>query len=499
MARNTWYRLDNVGKFYSSQAGSSNQTVFRYSATIADDIDPEALQRALEKTVAVFPNFNVCLRSGMFWHYLEQASEPPAAGPENLPICFGLHVNAKSVLFRVSYYRERINFEVSHMVSDGRGSLNFFKALIYAYVQERYDIQGVALEYDGSDSQKSENSFDKYYERNKAAATHAPKVYRLTGWRDEADPTYMEYHASAAKMLELARSYGVSMTSLLIAVIMRSIRMEMPRRDRSRAIRIDIPVDLRQFFESTTVKNFFGLAFVSYVPGENDESVESIAQAIHAQLKEATQAEQLKSRMNRMIALEKNPLLRLAPLFVKDIILAIANRLAARDTTTTVSNLGQIRIDERLAPYIRDVNILTSTVGLNFTLCSFGDDLSIGISTVYSNLDVVKNFIRYFSDQGIPGRVNINKTSEEVAEDRLEVKFETSVKRLGGQAPARNDVEDGSQTAPLGEDAEASHGKKGGKEGGARRTRRNKADGARAMKRSQEPKVSGRRKNGGRL
>ena len=435
MARNTWYRLDNVGKFYSSQAGSSNQTVFRYSATIADDIDPEALQRALEKTVAVFPNFNVCLRSGMFWHYLEQASEPPAAGPENLPICFGLHVNAKSVLFRVSYYRERINF----------------------------------------------------------------KVYRLTGWRDEADPTYMEYHASAAKMLELARSYGVSMTSLLIAVIMRSIRMEMPRRDRSRAIRIDIPVDLRQFFESTTVKNFFGLAFVSYVPGENDESVESIAQAIHAQLKEATQAEQLKSRMNRMIALEKNPLLRLAPLFVKDIILAIANRLAARDTTTTVSNLGQIRIDERLAPYIRDVNILTSTVGLNFTLCSFGDDLSIGISTVYSNLDVVKNFIRYFSDQGIPGRVNINKTSEEVAEDRLEVKFETSVKRLGGQAPARNDVEDGSQTAPLSEDAEASHGKKSGKEGGARRTRRNKADGARAMKRSQEPKASGRRKNGGRL
>ena len=75
MARDTWYRLDNVGKFYSSQAGSSAQTVFRYAATMQDDVDPAALQHALEKTAGVFPNFNVCLRSGMFWHYLEQSAQ----------------------------------------------------------------------------------------------------------------------------------------------------------------------------------------------------------------------------------------------------------------------------------------------------------------------------------------------------------------------------------------------------------------------------------------
>ena len=104
MARDTWYRLDNVGKFYSSQAGSSAQTVFRYAATMQDDVDPAALQHALEKTAGVFPNFNVCLRSGMFWHYLEQSAQVPVVQQENLPICYGLHVHAKSVLFRVSYH-----------------------------------------------------------------------------------------------------------------------------------------------------------------------------------------------------------------------------------------------------------------------------------------------------------------------------------------------------------------------------------------------------------
>lgn len=437
MARNTWYRLDNVGKFYSSQAGSPAQTVFRYTATLSDDIDEAVLGHAVERTVGVFPSFNVCLRSGMFWHYLEQVSQPPAVSRENLPICYGLHVDAKSVLFRVSYYGARINFEVSHIVSDGRGALSFFKALLYAYVQECYGVEGVDIDYDGSDYQKSEDSFDKYFERDKAESTRAPRVYRLSGWHDKADPTFIEYHLPMSRVRDVARSFGVSLTSLVIAVAICAIRDEMPRRDRHRAIRLDVPVDLRQIFDSATTKNFFGLAFVSYVP-RDDESIEAVAAQVQAQLKVAAQADSLKSRMNRMIALEKNPLLRLSPLFVKDSVLEIVARMAARETTTTVSSLGAIGIDERVAPYLRDINILTSTTGLNFLVCSFGDDLSIGISTAYSNPGIIKNFCRWFSDQGIEGRININKTREEVAEDRLEAKLESSVKRLGGQKSAHD-------------------------------------------------------------
>ncbi|MEG2025429.1 MAG: alcohol acetyltransferase, partial [Gordonibacter sp.] len=74
------------------------------------------------------------------------------------------------------------------------------------------------------------------------------------------------------------------------------------------------------------------------------------------------------------------------------------------------SSLGVIEMDESVAPYVREVNVLTSTTGINFMVCSFGDDLSIGISTVFSNLGVVKNFCRYFSSQGIEGRINTNKT-----------------------------------------------------------------------------------------
>ena len=401
--------------------------------TIVEDIDPVVLQHALEKTVAAFPGFNVSLRSGMFWHYLVPATEKPLVLKENLPICFGLHVDAKSVLFRVTYYRTRINLEVSHMVSDGRGALCFFKTLISEYVKERYGVEGVPSEQDSSDYQKSEDSFNKYYERDKAVSIRAPKVYKIAGHRDVGDPTFIEYHLPARKVLDLARSYEVSVTSLVASAIVFAIRSEMPRRSRHRAIRMDVPVDLRQYFESTTVKNFFGLAFVSYVPGDEDESIEEVVAQVHAQLKLSTQPNHLKSRMNRMVALEKNPLLRFAPLFVKDFALDIAARLTARKTTTTVSNLGQINVDKRLIPYVRGITALTSTTGMNFLLCSFDDDLCIGISTVYSNPSIIKNFCRYFSAQGIEGRININKTNEKIVEDSLEAKSEISPQRPNDQ------------------------------------------------------------------
>lgn len=417
MAKRTWYRLDNIGKFYSSQAGRSSQTVFRYSAEVADDVDPDILQHALDRAIAQFPSFNVHLLNGMFWHYLEQSEDQVLAEPEHLPICSRLHYGPKSKLFRVSYYQGRINLEVSHMISDGRGAINLFKALLHEYVAERYDVQGVPSDYDGSDSDKAENSFDKYYERSKAGSAPGTKIYRLSGMKDRTAPTFMEYHVGMRHVLDAAHACDVSLTSYMIAAIICAIRDIMPSRARHRAIRVDIPVDLRGFFKSETVRNFYGMTFVTYTPAEApdgghdgllaDEPLSDIAQHVQEQLGHATSRERIEAHMNRMVALEKNPALRLAPSPVKDWVLELARFFTDRETTTTVSNLGRITLDERLGRYVRTVNILTTPAGLNFTVCSFGDDLSIGISTVNRDLNVIKNLCRVLKAEGITGSMNI--------------------------------------------------------------------------------------------
>lgn len=306
MARTPWYRLDNVGKYYSSQAGRAGQTVFRFAATFVDSISPEALQRALDRSIALFPGFNVKLRSGLFWHYLEPADEVPQVEPERLPICAGLHADLNSVLMRVTYFRHRINLEVSHMISDGRGTLEFFKTLLNAYVVERYHATpALPSEPASTPERRNEDSYTTNYERSKAGATESEKVYHLFGWKNTAEPTFMEYHLSASAVHSAAKNMGVSVTSLVIAAVIVAIRATMPPAKRDRAIRMDVPVDLRAIFGSETLRNFFGLAFISYTPGSSDAPLEDIAHLVQTQLKTGTEPEVLKRRMNRMLKIEK--------------------------------------------------------------------------------------------------------------------------------------------------------------------------------------------------
>lgn len=376
---------------------------------MTDMVNPASLQHALNRALEIYPSFNVRLRTGFFWHYLEQSHDIALVSIENIPICHSLHVNEKSVLFRVSYFNKRINLEISHIVSDGRGTLNFFKALVTAYIQYHYGYKESEIAPYATNAQKIENSFDVHYEKDLAGSTKKPHVYHLRGAKDKLSPTYLEYHTSASQVLAIARTFEVSLTSLFIAAVICAIRDEMNDIERNKTIRLDIPVDLRNHFKSSTTKNFFGLTFVEYKPGPSNESIEVIAKHIQNQLRTGTSLDNLKKRMNQMIALEKNPFLRFAPVFLKDQVLKIAGKITARDVTGTVSSLGVINFPEYALDHIEDINVTTSPEGINFTACTFKDDLSLGMSTSFTNLSVVRNLCKQFNNLGINGRVNINK------------------------------------------------------------------------------------------
>lgn len=431
MAAPAWYRLDNVGKFYASQAGSSNQTVFRLAATMTEPVDVAALQRALDATIERFPGFNVCLRSGLFWHYLEPAKTTPTVQPETLPVCYGLHTGPKSVLFRVTYYQRRINVEVSHMISDGRGSLEFLKTLLAAYAHERYGAPVSQQPYPGSEAAKTEDSFSAHYDRDAAGATDQPKIFRLPGWKADEHFTYLELHYSAAAVHARAKAAGATVTSWLIAAVIAALRAEMPPSERNRAIHMDVPVDLRSLFGSTTLRNFFGLAFVSYTPGSADETLAQIAAQVQQQMTDGTEPTALKRRMMTMVKLEKNPFLRMAPLFVKDLALDLAAWKTAREVTCTVSSLGRVTVDEAAAPYVEGISALTSPAGLNFIISTYGDDLSIGISSRFISLRAARHLVRLLAEEGITGFANVNKEAAEVDHDLKEAQLEDRLLAAG--------------------------------------------------------------------
>ena len=121
MKNTEWYKLDNMGVYYASTKDRKNPTVFRFTATMKDDVDVINLRVALEDTMEVYPNFNVTLKKGLFWYYLEEEHHLPDIKEENKAVCARVYRSEYDILYRVSYYKKRINFEVSHILSDGRG------------------------------------------------------------------------------------------------------------------------------------------------------------------------------------------------------------------------------------------------------------------------------------------------------------------------------------------------------------------------------------------
>lgn len=406
MKSKKWYKLDNIATFYSFTS-SNVPTIFRYSVTLKEKIEKDILQQAVNETIEEFPSFNCSLKRGFFWYYLEQSDKRIIVDEEKSNICEKMYHDGDDLLIRINYFNNRINLEISHVLSDGRGSLMLFKHLIYNYLKMKHQIKDVILDDLSSSNEKCEDSFEKYYTGPKKNKKLKKKIY-LYHSKKKKNTTYLEYHISTKKVQQLAKEYEVTITALLIAVLIKSYQSKMRELDKNKVIKIDVPVDLRNYFPSSTSRNFFGLISIIYENNKANEFSE-IVKDINQQLKKNTTKEQLLIRMNQMIALEKNIIIRAVPIIIKDLALKIADNIINRNATSSVSNIGRITVDKKIEPYIENFSVLTTPKQLKLTICSYQDDLSIGMSSNYINNDIIKNFCHFFKEHNIEGIININE------------------------------------------------------------------------------------------
>ena len=66
-----WRRLDNSAKIFPMSTGKKYSTVFRLSVVLKEEIQPEILQKAVDKTLEEYEFFKVRMKAGFFWYYLE--------------------------------------------------------------------------------------------------------------------------------------------------------------------------------------------------------------------------------------------------------------------------------------------------------------------------------------------------------------------------------------------------------------------------------------------
>lgn len=411
-----WTRLDNAAKIFPPTSNNKDTKVFRFVCELYEKVEPDILQQALDKTIEYFPLYKSVLRRGAFWYYFESSTIYPIVDIESKPVCGRIYnENRRNLLFRVFYYNNRINFESFHALSDGAGAILFLKNLVYNYLVIKYKDElknnMPNLDYSASKSQKMDDSFRKYYTgKCHGKVEKVIKAYRIPGTkREEYRMLVIEGSMSVKEVLNVAHEYNTSLTIYLTALLLYSISKGMDEKKKKHPVVLSVPVNMRNFFESESARNFFSTINISYNFGENSDDFQDIIQSVIESFKKELEEERIKEHMERLIALERNPLIRIVPLPIKNTILRISDRYVDRGITSSLSNVGKITVPEVLTSYIHHFAVYTSARRPQITICSFGDILTINFSSPLVETDIQKTFFKTLSQKGIKVEIISNQ------------------------------------------------------------------------------------------
>ncbi len=411
-----WDRLDNTANLFPAIAGENATNVYRISVTLFEKIDPERLQKALDIILPKMDGFNVRLRKGFFWFYFEENGKPaPRVTAENTFPCRFIRANRNhSYLFRVTYYDKRINLEVFHVLTDGMGGINFLRELTYQYLRLSHEeLAGEGDAFDDDTSLNLDDSFVRNYKAFKPRGFERKKAYLIKAEKlPEGEFGLMHGYLPIAQMKEVCKKYDVSVNTYLVADFAYSVYVSCLKKGASdKPIRIAVPVNLRPYYDSNTTKNFFMMVSAEFHPDDKEYSFEEVLRIIDSSLKSQINKEHLEDLFSYGVGNQQNLALRLFPLPIKIVAMRIVYNQSALANTTTVTNIGKIRIDERYEPYIErfHANIAMSKGQyLKGTICAFRDDYVFTFSTVYADTSVERVFFKQLKSDGVDVRIETN-------------------------------------------------------------------------------------------
>ena len=418
-----WMKLDNAAKIYPAAKRRNWNNFFRISATLTEPVDVAVLRSALDVTARRFPSIAVRLRRGMFWYYLEQIPHSPAIQEEkSCPLAHVPFHEVRQCAFRVLVYHNRFAVEFFHALTDGTGGLTFFKTLLAEYLSQKYGLtipagDGVLGRLEEPDAEELEDSFLRYAGNVKASRKEAT-AWHLTGTPEkDGFKDLVTLMIPAPVLKECAKAHGVTVTELLCAAMMQAICQlqaeKMPQRSRRKPVKVLLPVNLRNLFPSRSLRNFASYITPEIDPRTGDYTFSEICAAVHHRMGLENNTHTLRAKFAANVASEKSPVLKVMPLFIKNIAMkAVFNAVGERKSCLCLSNLGAVELPEVMAPYVRRVDFIIGVQAAAPHDCgvvSWNGTMYINCIRSIQEPELELHFYRVLHRLGLPVKVESNQ------------------------------------------------------------------------------------------
>ena len=420
--RRDWYKLDLSAIVYPTLQRRDFSSVYRLSVVLKEEIRPEILQQAVDQALQRFPTYKAAIRTGLFWRYLEPNNRPgPFVQPDIKNPCMPMNFRGNNrYLLRIYYYQNRISLEAHHSLGDGSGGMYVLQTITAVYLRllgHQISNGGFVLDiHEEPDPEELEDAYMRYANAKVCPPRPAEKTYRVRGTRE---PFYtlniIDGILSVREVMEVAKKYQATITEYLNAVLLYALLQKQEKEWHLglRPVRIAMPVNLRRFFPSKTLRNFITMIYPSIDPRLGEWSFDEIIRHVHNYMRYYINEKFLRGDITTNANTQRNPVIRVVPLFIKDFVVRqFYTKVQDRNSSAGLTNMGAMKVPEDMKPYIERFDIYMGQPFSSRTNCaiiSFEDILTINFASSIVESDVERFFFRKLVKDGIHVKIESNR------------------------------------------------------------------------------------------
>ena len=419
-----WYKLDLSASVYPTLQRRDFSSVYRLSVLMKENVDPQVLQQAVDLALPRFPTYKAAIRKGLFWRYLEPNNRPGPFVQEDVKnSCQPMYFKANNrYLIRFYYYGKRIALEAHHSLGDGSGCMCVLMTVVATYLRllghDEIANEGFVLDIkEAPDKEELEDAYMKYANAKVCPPRPGEKTYRVRGTKE---PFYtlnvIDGIMSVSEVMAVARKYHATITEYFNAVLLYALlqKQESERHFKQRPVKVAMPVNLRRFFPSKTLRNFITMIYPGVDPRLGDYTFEEIVAQVHNYMRYYLNEKFLRGDITTNAATQRNPFIRVVPLFIKDFVVKrFYAKVQDRNSSAGLTNMGAMKVPEGMKPYIERFDIYMGQPFSSRTNCaiiSFEDVLTINFASSIVETDVERYFFRKLIRDGIHVKIESNRS-----------------------------------------------------------------------------------------
>lgn len=210
----------------------------------------------------------------------------------------------------------------------------------------------------------------------------------------------------------LCKQEGVSITKYLTAALIWSlIQVYTDGNTLDQPVALNLPINLRSFFDSETLANFFSVTNIAWPKGKAPKRFEDVLAEVGRQMDEKIVKERLEETISYNVSNEKKWYIRIIPLFIKNMAMNAIFLKSSKAYTMTLSNLGPVSIKPELENMVDAFHVLIGVSRKQKLKCgviAFRDRIYLSFNSVMDDLKLQEFFFSFLEERGAAAELESN-------------------------------------------------------------------------------------------